>query len=1079
MNELLRPPPSPLARSRTVTAVLGPTNTGKTHYAIERMLAYGSGIIGLPLRLLAREVYGRVVARVGEGAVALITGEEKIKPESPRYWVATVEAMPRDLDVDFVAIDEVQLAADLERGHVFTDRLLHHRGRHETLLLGAGTIRGIVQSLLPSATIVQRPRLSRLTYAGQKKITRLPPRSAAVAFSAAEVYAIAELIRRQRGGAAVVLGALSPRTRNAQVALYQSGEVDFLVATDAIGMGLNLDVEHVAFASDRKFDGYHFRALTPAEMGQIAGRAGRHLNDGTFGVTGRVDPLDADMVQRLESHDFEPIRVLQWRNPVLDMRSLDRLRASLAEAPNEPGLVRAPAGEDMEVIEVAAREDDVRDLCATASDVARLWETAQVPDYRRVSPAAHAELCLDIFRFLQRRGRIADDWFERQIKQSDRTDGDIDTLSTRIAHMRTWTFVANRPDWLDDPEHWRETTRALEDRLSDALHERLTQRFIDRRTSVLMRRLRENAVMEAEIKDTGEVFIEGQPVGRLQGFQFTPVSTEDAEHGKALRAAASKALAVAIQARAEKIAEAGNEGFVLASNGGIRWMGEEIARLAAGDSELEPRVRLLADDQLTAPHRDWVQARLEAWVRHHVGTLLKPLFDLRVGAGLEGIARGIGFRLVEDLGVLERSKVAEDVKGLDQAARAALRQLGVRFGAYHLFLPATMKPKPRELAALLWALKHGGMSAEIFAELPQLAQSGRTSIPVNKDLPKAVYRVVGYRVLGERAVRVDILERLADMIRPLIAFRPGITPGMPPKGAAEGDGFVVTVEMTSLVGCSGEDFASILKALGYRAETKLASQVEAVLAGARAKAEADAAKATQGEPAPAEAQDGGEMTAALAEAPADDPPAAPVTTPDAAPEVAASPVETTAPTDAPACETAAEAPAEAAAPPQELAPPATVEVWRPVRFDRHHHRPGTKRGGRQSHAAGESAAAADAGEGRGRRPRRPHRGRPDAPAVHTAEAAPAGTTPAEAPGKSRQRPERSRSERFKFDYKPKADGDERPRGPRPQRDKDRREDRAPRVFSSEPGKGGRGPDPDSPFAKLAALKAQMESDKKA
>jgi ATP-dependent RNA helicase SUPV3L1/SUV3 len=845
-------------------------------------------------------------------------------------------------------------------------------------------------------------------------------------------------------------------------------------------MGLNLDVEHVAFASDRKFDGYHFRALTPAEMGQIAGRAGRHLNDGTFGVTGRVDPLDADMVQRLESHDFEPIRVLQWRNPVLDMRSLDRLRASLAEAPNEPGLVRAPAGEDMEVIEVAAREDDVRDLCATASDVARLWETAQVPDYRRVSPAAHAELCLDIFRFLQRRGRIADDWFERQIKQSDRTDGDIDTLSTRIAHMRTWTFVANRPDWLDDPEHWRETTRALEDRLSDALHERLTQRFIDRRTSVLMRRLRENAVMEAEIKDTGEVFIEGQPVGRLQGFQFTPVSTEDAEHGKALRAAASKALAVAIQARAEKIAEAGNEGFVLASNGGIRWMGEEIARLAAGDSELEPRVRLLADDQLTAPHRDWVQARLEAWVRHHVGTLLKPLFDLRVGAGLEGIARGIGFRLVEDLGVLERSKVAEDVKGLDQAARAALRQLGVRFGAYHLFLPATMKPKPRELAALLWALKHGGMSAEIFAELPQLAQSGRTSIPVNKDLPKAVYRVVGYRVLGERAVRVDILERLADMIRPLIAFRPGITPGMPPKGAAEGDGFVVTVEMTSLVGCSGEDFASILKALGYRAETKLASQVEAVLAGARAKAEADAAKATQGEPAPAEAQDGGEMTAALAEAPADDPPAAPVTTPDAAPEVAASPVETTAPTDAPACETAAEAPAEAAAPPQELAPPATVEVWRPVRFDRHHHRPGsTKRGGRQSHAAGESAAAADAGEGRGRRPRRPHRGRPDAPAVQTAEAAPAGTTPAEAPGKSRQRPERSRSERFKFDYKPKADGDERPRGPRPQRDKDRREDRAPRVFSSEPGKGGRGPDPDSPFAKLAALKAQMESDKKA
>src|SRR5881392_4026612 len=443
------------ARGAGVTAVLGPTNTGKTHLAIERMLGHSSGIIGLPLRLLAREVYNKVSERVGADAVALVTGEEKIKPANPRFWVSTVEAMPRDLDVAFLAVDEIQLGADLERGHVFTDRMLHRRGREETLLLGAATMRQIVEKLLPGANIVSRPRLSLLTHAGEKKITRLPRRSAIVAFSSEEVYAIAELIRRQRGGAAVVLGALSPRTRNAQVELYQAGEVDYLVATDAIGMGLNLDVDHVAFASDRKFDGYQFRKLNPSELAQIAGRAGRATRDGSFGTSGRCPPFETELVQALESHTFEPVKLVQWRNSDLDFSSVGALQAALAMTPTEAGLTRAPIAEDILVLEHAARDEEIRGMATSRSAVERLWEACQVPDYRKIAPATHAELAVTLYGFLMRQGKIPVDWFSRQVAEADRTDGDIDTLSNRIAHVRTWTYVANRPDWLADPEHWQ------------------------------------------------------------------------------------------------------------------------------------------------------------------------------------------------------------------------------------------------------------------------------------------------------------------------------------------------------------------------------------------------------------------------------------------------------------------------------------------------------------------------------------------------------------------------------------------------------------------------------------------------
>ncbi|MGN6570181.1 MAG: helicase-related protein, partial [Pseudolabrys sp.] len=594
------PQPAKAARARGagVTAVLGPTNTGKTHLAIERMLAHSSGMIGLPLRLLAREVYNKVVDRVGAPLVALITGEEKIKPQTARYWVSTVEAMPQDLDVAFLAIDEIQLGADFERGHVFTDRMLNRRAREETLVLGAATMRPMVEKLLPGAHIISRPRLSNLTYAGEKKLTRLPRRSAIVAFSADEVYAIAELIRRQRGGAAVVLGALSPRTRNAQVALYQSGDVDYLVATDAIGMGLNLDVDHVAFAADRKFDGYQFRKLTPAELGQIAGRAGRATRDGTFGTTGRCDPFDPELVQALESHVFEPVRMLQWRNSALDFASLGALQASLAMTPQEQGLTRAPVGEDILVLEHAARDEDVRGFAKGKDAVERLWDACQVPDYRKIAPATHAELVTTLYGFLMREGKIPTDWFARQVAQADRTDGDIDTLSNRIAHVRTWTFVANRPDWLADPEHWQATTRGVEDKLSDALHERLAERFVDRRTSVLMRRLRENAMLETEIGKTGEVSVEGHVIGRLDGFMFAPDASGAGTDAKALNAAAQKVLSVEIEGRATRLSQAPAEQIVLANDGAIRWQGAVVGKLTAGDDTLRPRVRIVADEHL-------------------------------------------------------------------------------------------------------------------------------------------------------------------------------------------------------------------------------------------------------------------------------------------------------------------------------------------------------------------------------------------------------------------------------------------------------------------------------------------------
>ena len=1139
-----------------VTAVLGPTNTGKTHLAIERMLAHSSGIIGLPLRLLAREVYNKIVDRAGIDSVALITGEEKIKPKNPRFWVSTVEAMPRDLDVSFLAVDEIQIAADLERGHVFSDRILHRRGRDETMLLGAATMRPIIERLLPGASIVTRPRLSQLEFAGDRKITRQPRRTAIVAFSAEEVYAIAELIRRQHGGAAVVLGSLSPRTRNAQVSMFQSGDVDYLVATDAIGMGLNLDVDHVAFASDRKYDGYQFRRLTPSEFAQIAGRAGRATRDGTFGTTGRCAPFEPELVNALQNHSFDSVKMLQWRNSKLDFSSLGALQVSLALPPGHEVLTKAPIAEDMRVLDHAARDADVRDLAHGKEAVERLWETCQIPDYRKIAPAAHAELVTTLFDFLMRKGKIPDGWFGAQVDQADRVDGDIDTLSGRIATIRTWTFVANRPDWLGNPEHWQEITRDVENKLSDALHERLTERFVDRRTSVLMRRLRENTVLSTEIGKMGEVIVEGHAIGRLDGFTFAPDAAEAGSDAKALQAAAQQVLAKEIDARAEKLGAAADEQFVLTSDGTIRWTGDAVAKLVAADDALHPRIRIIADERLTGAAKEKVQARLDLWLKTHVEKLLGPMFEISRAEDITGIARGIAFQLVEALGVLERNRIAAEMKDLDQPSRATLRKYGVRFGAYHIYFPALLKPAARSLASLLWALKQDTIDPAVLSGAQHLASSGRTSFPVDKALPRDAYRVLGYRQCGERAVRVDILERLADLIRPALAWRE-TSPGEKPAGAFDGRSFVVTQAMTSLTGSAGEDFASVLRALGYRMERRPPLPPKPVAVADTVVAETppvEGAAATSAETAAVAPADTG--TEAIAEVAADvvDQPVSGDPAPSAAllpeapafgaaeetPAVVEAPQEAVAESAAaaaaePAAETTDAAPASDAVPAEAViadasstettsteaagteaagtdAAPATpvepqlVEVWRPggrseerrPRHDRNkrhraHHRP--QQDGAQ--AADGQAGETKTGE-REKRERPRHHGRRDfrkpdaAPAEAGAAAVAVDGAPREQRHEKSERSERSEGQgknqsrdrdrdnkREKFGDREGNRRDERDRRDRDRgRDKGRdRRDResgpALRHYATSSNPRERGADPNSPFAKLAALKEQL------
>ena len=778
-----------------VTALLGPTNTGKTFFALERMLGYSTGVIGLPLRLLAREIFDKLVVLRGRNVVALITGEERLVPPNPKYWVCTVEAMPTDVGADFVAVDEIQLCGDLERGHVFTNRLMHARGKKETMFMGSETIARKIKSLIPEVTIIKRERLSELRYKGKTKISRIPGRSAIVSFSVSEVYAIAELIRRQKGGAAVIMGALSPRTRNAQVELYQNGDVDYLVATDAIGMGLNLDIKHVSFAKLSKFDGRKERYLYPNELAQIAGRAGRYKTDGTFGVTGEAEGLEASWSEAIEMNNFSPIKLLQWRNSKLNFSSADFLIKSLEASPENENFAKAKDGTDLAVLKLLSDKLRITTTLDSTKDVKLLWEVCQIPDFRKLSESDHSNRLEVVFNFLRNDGVLSDDWLSKQVRGLDRVEGDIDTLSKRLAFIRTWTYVSYKKSWVNDSMGWQAETRRIENRLSDALHKKLTQRFIDRRTSVLVKGLKQRDSLVAEINKNSEIFVEDQLIGKLVGFCFEKDKSASNEESRALRSTAHAVLGPQYQLKSQKLYNSSDEEFSFCDSGQIWWRGAAVGKLTAGVDVLSPQVIPLVDSEAGIDITKNIKRRLDHFVTRTIEKQFEPLLNMRTDEALVGIAKGVAYRIIESLGLIPRSEISADIKVLEQPDRALLRKHGLRFGQFTIFHYLMLKPAPTKLRLLLWSL----FSKKTYALPPP---AGLVTIPKVETASPDYYLRAGYQLVGDRALRVDMLERLADLIRKRDVW----------------NGFTANVDMLSITGLTLEQFADVLRNLGYTAQ---------------------------------------------------------------------------------------------------------------------------------------------------------------------------------------------------------------------------------------------------------------------
>ena len=761
-----------------VRAILGPTNTGKTYLAIERMCGHSSGVIGFPLRLLAREVYDRVVAMKGEKQVALLTGEERIVPPQARYFLCTAESMPvpggdthhdddMHRDFAFAAIDEAQLGIDPERGHVFTDRMLRARGREETLILGSDTLRPIIRELLPEAEIVSRPRFSTLRYAGSVKLSRLPPRSAVVAFSAEQVYALAEMLRRFKGGAAVVMGALSPATRNAQVAMFQRGEVDYLVATDAIGMGLNLDVTHIAFAGLEKFDGRRDRRLYISEMAQIAGRAGRHQKDGSFGTLGfgadEHAAFSEEEITAIEEHRFRPLDHVYWRNSDLDFTDVKTLIRSLEAKSDDPLLRPAPEAIDLAVLKLIAEDPAL--MVKRGSQARRLWAACGLPDFRKVGPMHHARMVRRLFSYIGEGGHVPHEWFAAEVARLDNMTGDIEALADRLAGIRSWAYIAHRADWLKEPAKWAERTREVEARLSDALHERLTQRFVDRRTAVLVRDIgaRGADALPVTVAADGEVSVGPEPIGHLTGFEFRVDPSARLADKRLLLAAAERRLGEELERRATSLVEAPDEKFelVVEEDGGlaVAWTGHVLARLAAGRSLLEPALRTArALDRLSAESRAALRSRLERWLDAQVDAHLHALKELAGAATDPGSSPGVralAAMLTDAGGLLPRKAVLGAISHLEQRDRQALHRFRVRLGPLDVFLPALLKPAAQLWRAALLAVRTG-------QPMPALPPAGAATLKSDAD-PRGAG--LAYRRLGRQWLRVDLADRLASHAR--------------------------------------------------------------------------------------------------------------------------------------------------------------------------------------------------------------------------------------------------------------------------------------------------------------------------
>jgi len=780
---------------KKITAVLGPTNTGKTHLAVETMLEHESGIMGFPLRLLAREIFDKCVKKVGSKNVALITGEEKIIPKSPKYYICTVESMPQDIIVDFIAVDEIQMCVDHERGHIFTNRLLNARGDKLTMFLGSHTMKSVLASLIDNVEFVNKERYSKLSYSGYKKISRLNPKTALIAFSIDEVYAIAELVRRQKGGAAVIMGSLSPKTRNSQVELYQSGDANFLVATDAIGMGINMDINNVSFSNLKKFDGKKTRKLTLSEISQIAGRAGRHINDGTFGVTGDCKQLSFDEIEKVEKHELNKINVLYWRNSKIDFDNLGSLISSLEKNTNNEFLKKINDCEDEKVLKFLIKNDSNLKNKISKDSIKTLWECCQIPDFSKKNYGNHIEVVKKVFEFLTSKlGKVTNEYMKKQLEYLDRYDGNIDTLASRISNVRTWSYVANKKNWANNSDYWVERTKFIEDKLSDKLHEELTKSFVDKRISVLSRSLKQDITLATQIKNENEVVIDNQYMGKLNGLKLDL----DLKSGslktdiKSLKKAARQAIAPELMKRVNKIIN--SEIIKLDEDHKIYWMNNPIAYIVKGKNYLNPKLKVIVDEAIDAESKEKLQINLEKKLYELISSELSDLVNLSESKFKNNYVRALSYQLFEKNGVMKRETVHQMIKNISREDRLNLRKAGIKIGRYHIFLPRMLKPSAVDLRVKLWKLYY---SEDNKYTIPK---SGLNFLKNEKIKNNKFFLICGFENLNKFYIRVDILERL--FLKIIEKSKDGI--------------FKIDSDMINLIGCTRENFYSLLELMGYK-----------------------------------------------------------------------------------------------------------------------------------------------------------------------------------------------------------------------------------------------------------------------
>ena len=788
-------------QSQKIIALLGPTNTGKTHVAIQKMLEHETGIFGLPLRLLAREVYEKCIEKVGIEKVALITGEEKIIPGTAQYFICTVESMPKDKEVDFVAIDEIQMCADRERGHIFTQRMLEARGTKVTMFLGSQVMASIINDLIKEVEFEKKERYSSLSYSGIKKISRLDRKVAIIAFSIEEVYAIAELVRRQKGGAAVIMGSLSPKTRNSQVGLYQSGDVDYLIATDAIGMGLNMDINEIYFSNLKKFDGKKTRRLNLVEMSQIAGRAGRYKNDGGFGTTGDCETLNSDEIEKIEKHQLPDTKMIYWRNSKLDFVSPEKLIESLEQKPNQKNLLRTNDSLDESVLRFFLKKGANNIIYHKNLDL--LWECCQIPDFEKKAYGQHINVIDKVFQFLTtRKRRIPSSFMKDQLKGLEKDHGNVDLLSHRLSNVRTWSYVANKKNWVENSDYWVQLTKNIEDKLSDKLHDELTKSFIDKKISILSRSLKQDLVLNTKINEENKIHIDGQLIGELKGLKFlieVTSKTLDTDI-KSIKKAARKGVEEELIKRVDNIISNGE--IEISNENKIIWKDNPIAWLKKGNSYLNPEIDIIADDALSLDSKNKLILYLNKWLSDHIDKVLGDLIKLTKHKIENKYLRGLVFQLYENNGVVKRNNVEQIVKAIPTEERRKLWDMGIKIGRYHIYLPKMLKPKAVEFRVRLWNIFNN------FSDKNEIPQSGLNFL-INKDYDNKFLLLCGFEKFKEFFIRIDILEKLFIKI----------------IDGTKDRKFKINSEMMNLLGCSKENFYKLMNYMNYKKDKSIDTYV--------------------------------------------------------------------------------------------------------------------------------------------------------------------------------------------------------------------------------------------------------------